>query len=145
MNVAFWKRLLTVRYARRVLSEPGWGAAWQLSGSGQAKADVHLAPARPYAHLISCHAATVAAVRQKINLSRCAVLPGHLYRIGTNIIIQIHITDPLEAVQRVTRTRGGADRVRAGFALEAVFSSGLCGCQRAFSDTYARGRGAAGG
>ena len=35
-------------------------------------------PARSSAHLIFCHAATVAAVRQKTHLSRCAVLPGHL-------------------------------------------------------------------
>jgi hypothetical protein len=35
-------------------------------------------PAWSLAHLYPCHAATLAAVRQKIHLTRCAVLPGHL-------------------------------------------------------------------
>jgi putative transposase len=29
--------------------------------------------------MLSCHAATLAAVRQKIHLSHCPVLPGHLF------------------------------------------------------------------
>jgi len=37
-------------------------------------------PAWSFAHLRSCHAAPLAAVRQKIQLSHCAVLPSHLSR-----------------------------------------------------------------
>src|ERR1019366_2752314 len=35
-------------------------------------------PAWSSAHVLSCHAAPLAAVRQNIHLSHCAVLPGHL-------------------------------------------------------------------
>ena len=49
-----------------------WKADWLVSGCRWAKAAIHLVPARSSAHLISCHAATMAAVRQKIHLSRCA-------------------------------------------------------------------------
>ncbi|MEG8223201.1 hypothetical protein OSJ57_21715, partial [Sphingomonas sp. HH69] len=36
-------------------------------------------PAGSFAHFYSCHAAILAAVRQKIHLSYCPILPGHLY------------------------------------------------------------------
>ncbi|CCW19663.1 acylaminoacyl-peptidase [Sphingobium indicum BiD32] len=35
-------------------------------------------PAGSFAHFYSCHAAILAAVRQKIHLSYCPILPGHL-------------------------------------------------------------------
>ncbi len=63
--------------------------------------------ARSLAHLYSCHAAALAAIRQKIHLSRCAVLPGHLsprWPIGSSRIGRINLfigaTAPATATSR---------------------------------------------